>query len=172
MKKLTFITAIILVSLLIGCRPKEPEVKIELYPGVDTVELNEEWVDAGALFTSGEITMAEYGQNDVDTSVLGTHKVTYLFNFLGFEHTITRYVRVEDQTPPFLTLNPGVDTVQVGEDWNDAGCTVVDNSNEVIQCMKLTIVDTSVTGSTVVEYNAVDSNGNKGVIHRVVTVID
>lgn len=67
-----------------------------LEPGIDTVYLNEEHIDAGITATDDldpnpEITV----DNQVDTSMLGTYTITYtITDAFGNETIVSRYVHV------------------------------------------------------------------------------
>jgi xanthosine utilization system XapX-like protein len=79
---------------------------------------------------------------------------------------------VIDQTPPVLTLNLGIDTILVGEEWIDESATVIDNSNEAIEIVVTGSVNTSVAGTYEITYTATDSSGNTSSIKRFVTVYE
>ena len=79
---------------------------------------------------------------------------------------------VTDQTPPVITLNPGVDTIQLGQTWEDAGASVTDNSGETITIQVSGEVNSNVVGTYVITYIAIDSSGNRASINRHVNVIE
>ena len=173
MRKL-IIVLLILTSLmaLTACKEKEDSVEVVLNPGLDTVEIQTTWLDAGIKISSGNDEVLFYTDTLVDTSSLGVIDVLYEAEYKGKTYTLTRYVTVTDQTNPVLTLYEGIDTVQVGTMWIDTGCSVVDNSLEVLICTTSDTVDTNTAGDYEVMYTATDSSGNIGYIVRIVTVID
>jgi hypothetical protein len=81
-------------------------------------------------------------------------------------------VNVIDETPPVLELNPGVDTVFVGDDWTDAGVSVSDNSLEALDYTVTGEVDTLVAGKYEIIYSATDSSDNEGQVSRFLVVMD
>ena len=148
-------------------------LKLELNPGVDTIEIGSEFVDAGATASYGYRSLTPIIiENNVDSSTIGVYQITYKISYLDFEKSIVRMITIIDETPPVLTLNPGVDTIAVGQSWIDAGVQVVDNSNEIIEAEITNSVDTNTKGEYIVTYSATDSSGNNSVIIRYVNVIE
>jgi len=85
--------------------------------------------------------------------------------------TLVRIVTVVDETPPVLSLKPGIDTITVDETWVDEGIQATDNSQEeleiVVQGEVLPIV-----GIYEITYRVLDSSGNVSTIKRYVHVIE
>ena len=172
MKKLiSLFIFLISIVLITACGSSEP-VEVTLNPGSDTIELDDVWVDAGVTLVQGETELTFYSNTNVNESELGTTIVSYSFTYEGEEYSVERHVHVTDQTNPVLTLNIGLDTVTVGSDWVDAGCEVVDNSDEELTCTTSDTVDTTTTGTYIITYQATDSSGNTGMIKRYVYVVD
>jgi len=171
MKKVVLILVILVVLSLSSCK-KEPTVLVGLNPGVDTVEINEQWVDAGAYLTVEDLYLTGFSDDTVDTSSLGEYEVTYSILHDEKEYTITRMVQVSDQIAPILSILEGVDTVSIGEAWINGGCQVTDNSGETLTCTTDTIVNIVIAGVYEVIYTAEDSSGNEGTITRIVTVVE
>ncbi len=69
-------------------------------------------------------------------------------------------------------MNLGVDTIKLGEDWQDASVTVTDNSLGEITLTVSGTVDTSTLGTYLITYTATDASGNTSSITRYVTVIE
>ena len=171
MRKLVLVMVIALMFILTGCQGDET-VHTGLNPGMDTIEINEEWYDAGAYLTVGEVYIVQFSEDDVDTSVLGEYTVMYIIRHEEVDYDITRMVLVLDQTAPVVTLLEGVDTITVNDDWTDGGCAVTDNSEEVLVCTTDSVVDTTTAGIYEVIYTAEDSSGNEGSMTRIVTVVE
>ena len=148
------------------------EITIRLNAGFDTVEINGEWVDAGADLLINDVAHAMITIDTVDVTEFGVYHIHYAYTHSEIVYEIDRYVIVTDQTPPLLTLNLGIDTITVGEEWIDAGVIVSDNSGEVIDAVVSGDVDTNTAGTYVITYSATDSNGNSFLIYRYVTVIE
>ncbi len=149
-----------------------PLIIILLYPGQDTVEINSEWIDAGAKLFVDDVEYACEIVETVDLSTLGVYTVKYECLYNDTVYHASRYVVVIDQTPPNISLNLGVDTIKLGEDWQDASVTVTDNSLGEITLTVSGTVDTSTLGTYLITYTATDASGNTSSITRYVTVIE
>ena len=171
MRKLVLVMVILVVLLLTSCI-SDPEVHVGINPGVDTVEIHNQWSDTGAYLTVEDVYLTVFSGDEVDTSILGEHEVTYGITHGDEEYTITRMVQVVDQIAPVLSILEGVDTILLNETWIDGGCEVTDNSLEVLTCATSSVVDISLAGVYEVIYTAEDSSGNEGSITRVVTVVE
>ncbi len=174
MRKLLIIVLLMFVIVLAGCSDKkeDEEITLQLIEGIDTIELDETWVDKGVLYTTGTTTVTIYSSDTIDNSELGTQEITYRVTSEGTEYVITRYVSVLDQTDPVLTILEGVDTILLNGTWTDSGCDVIDNSGETLTCTKIGTVDITSVGVYEVTYIATDSSGNEGAIIRYVNVIE
>ena len=148
------------------------ETYILLNPGQDTVDINEEWIDAGAVLVINDVEFTMETEDMIDTSILGIHLIKYSYNYNNQSYEIVRYVYVADQTSPEIKLNLGVDTIKVGEIWIDAGVIITDNSNEIIIASLEGTIDNNLPGVYVITYIAIDSSGNTSSIIRYVTVIE
>ncbi len=179
MKKL-FLLLVLISFLLIGCTPNEDvdvdvniETKFHPVSSMDTVELNNEWNDMGAVMTVDDITIVgETVLDNVDTTTLGLYTVTYEVEYKGTTYETIRYVIVVDQTPPEATLNPGIDTVEKNTTWIDTGIETSDNSGETVTVTVIGTVNTSLAGIYEIEYTATDSSGNIKTITRFVHVVN
>lgn len=172
MKRFFFL--LIFMSLfLVGCVDVSLDyLKFELNPGVDTIEINETYVDAFATASYGlkslEVTVIK---NNVDTSKLGVYEIIYQTTHRDLVQTLKRVVRVVDELPPVITLNPGIDTIVLGDTWIDAGVQATDNSlGEVIINVSGTVL--SEVGAYQIVYQAIDPSGNVSELTRVVYVIE
>ena len=151
--------------------PTPVDITFTLLEGQDTVEIHTTWIDAGAMFTVNGEESTIMGSN-INTSQLGLHTVTYEATHDGEPHRLRRYVMVTDQTPPVITLNPGIDTIQLGGTWEDAGATVTDNSGETLTIEVSGEVNTNVVGTYIITYDTTDSSGNTARVQRHVNVVE
>ena len=169
MKKIIIVLVVFLLLNLMACNK---EYDFILFEGQDTVEINTTWEDAGAGLDMGsyweEATSVE---GEVDVTKLGQYEITYTITYDNNAYQITRYVQVVDQTKPIIKLNPGVDTIYLGNSWEDAGAIVTDNSGELLTVTVVGGVDTNTIGTYEVVYTAIDSSGNESSITRYVDVI-
>jgi hypothetical protein len=175
MMKKTFFSAMTLTVLLMlaACEVVPATLEIGLNPGIDTVDVNTVFEDAGAWATYGDVPIdVIVVTDDVDITALGTYKVVYEATYGGETVEATRIVTVIDALEPELTLNPGIDTVVVGQPWTDAGVTVTDNSGLEVQVTVTGDVDIMTPGTYTVTYTATDQSGNEATVTRGVFVIE
>ncbi len=167
-----FFLVIIFSIIFIGCNAKIDDIDFYLNPGIDTITLDSEYEDPGVTAkVFGLKRSTEVLENTVDTSQIGTYYITYKFEYKEFYFELTRIVVVIDETPPVLNLNPGIDTIKVGQIWVDAGVSIDDNiENDTIVIVSGN-VDTATRGSYIITYTATDSTGNSSTITRIVNVI-
>ena len=140
----------------------------QLNPGNDTVEINTDWIDAGAIVNIADNQYEMISSGTVDVTTAGTYLIEYIYE----NYMIQRMVIVVDTISPVITLNPGVDTIHIGETWVDGGVQVTDNSLGQITIEISGLVDSLLTGTYVVTYIATDESGNSSRLSRYVTVID
>lgn len=171
MKKYLVIVLIVafVLSLSACAEPSIERLIFELNPGVDTIELGSEHEDAGAKATYGFRTIdVEIVSNDVDTSQVGEYEIVYYATHLGFEKTLTRKVTVVNELLPKVTLNPGLDTVYIGDAWVDEGVS----SDEDISVTILGTVDTQTVGEYMITYVITDIDDQELRLYRYVNVIE
>lgn len=173
MKKVYALFIIVLVLLLSSCITiTETSLSIKLNPGVDTIEVGETFNDAGASANYGFRKLNPIIISDnVNHMQIGVYEITYQIQYLDFEKSITRYVTVVDNTPPVLSLNPGIDTVVLGKTWIDASVSLIENSLGEVVINVEGSVDVNTAGEYVISYHATDINGNTSHISRYVTVV-
>lgn len=174
MNKKLILLLLLIVSpfIFIGCNAKLDDIDFYLNPGLDTVNLNSEYEDPGVTAKVFGIKRAtEVLENNVDTTKEGTYYIKYKFDYKDFYFELTRIVIVIDETSPILRLNPGVDTIKVGQNWVDSGVYIFDNSEDYSFTV-LGDVDSSVAGSYTITYIAEDSSGNTSFMSRIVNVIE
>lgn len=137
------------------------------------VEYGEDYIDKGYSvslegFENVEVTGA------VDSNELGDYFITYTLK--DSEDVVidieVRTVRVVDTTPPTVELNPGIDTIFIGENWVDPGVLVSDNYTTQTTLKITDQVDNSEVGQYRVTYKALDSNGNYTTLIRYVNVVE
>lgn len=174
MRKLYICYLVVLIMPLSSCYNwlVNDDVHASLYNGIDTIEINTEWIDEGATITYGEACKEMIPSGFVDVSTLGTYEITYTVLHDDENYEIVRIVTVVDETAPVLTLISGEDTIIKGEEWEDEGVAVIDNSLETITYITTGEVDIDKLGVYIITYTAVDSSGNISTIDRVVYVIE
>ena len=169
MKKL--IIVFIFIVLLSSCTSKEPT--IVLTPGIDTVAQFSEYKPSTCkLVTSKRTYLMKVTENDVDTRLEGTYTVEYSYTHEETLYTCQRKVFVTDETPPVVTLIPGVDTVVKNSEWVDMSAEYFDENYKILEVTVDNPVDTSIIGTYVVTYTVTDANGNEGYAYRYVTVVE
>ena len=163
---------LLLLLLLVGCSPISPRVAISLRPGIDTVEINSTFVDAGAKATVNSRTVTyEVIYNNVDITKIGIYTIIYEVVYESTSKQVSRSVFVIDQTPPMMTLLPGIDTVYKDSIWVDASVQVTDDSGGRIDIRIEGEVNTAISGEYMITYYAIDESGNESSITRIVHVI-
>jgi len=172
MKKLSLIVLLLLVVTLASCQPRD--ISVVLNEGYDIIGVNEEWEDAGCtLNINADFAIEmEVLSNNVDITTPGEYQVVYFEEYASEEHTCLRIVKVVDEEPPTVTLNPGIDTIIIGEEWEDAGVTISDNLDESPTVEVSGTVNSSVVGSYEITYIITDDYLNTTVITRIVNVIE
>ena len=144
-----------------------------------SVNQNNPYTDAGATCednADGTIPVDVNGL-PVDTTILGTHLVTYdCTDSAGNAATqVTRTVNVVDASMPVITLT-GISPTEVGQNnpYTDAGATCEDNADGTIPVdVNGLPVDTTTLGTHLVTYDCTDSAGNAATqVTRTVNVVD
>lgn len=139
-----------------------------------TLVLNSVWEDPGVTYSDNyddDPTLVVH--NSVFFSKIGTFYIAYeVIDSSGNKTVIRRTIEIIDVEKPTLTLNQGVDTLVVGDVWDDTGIIVVDDSKELISYETNSTVNTSIPGSYTVTYTASDSSSNTATITRVVTILE
>ncbi len=173
MRKFIVTTLLILLITLSACdSTKNSERILFVGKGQDTVEINTVWKDAGAWLEYGDMIVEADTNDTVDTTVLGLYKVEYTLIRDDISYSGERYVVVVDQTKPVITLNLGIDTINLGESWTDTGATVTDNSGEILTITIEGSVDSDTLGEYQITYSVEDSSGNVQVKTRYINIIE
>jgi len=169
---LSAVTALVLV-MLGACDAVPAALEIGLNPGIDTVDVNTSFEDAGAWAAYGDrVIDVIVVLDDVDITSLGTYTIIYEASYGDETVNVTRIVTVIDALQPVISLNPGIDTVVVGQPWTDAGVTVTDNSGFEVSLTVTGEVDIWTPGTYMVTYTATDRSGNEAALTRGVFVIE
>jgi Domain of unknown function (DUF5011) len=175
MNKVIFV---LFIFLLVGCEQVNPKdntpPNITLKKSIDTVNVSTEWFDTGCEAIDnkdGSVTCILESSN-IDTSKIGEYEVIYkATDSSGNVMGATRKVTVVDETKPTIILNPGIDTIKLGETWVDMGATVTDNFDSEVNYTVSSNVDITTVGEYTIIYTAIDSNGNESMIIRYVNII-
>lgn len=173
MKKISLLLFFMTSFVLFGCTKLKTEVTYTLNPGRDTILIGETWIDEGITIKYGdtELTVTT-DQSDLNNLAVGTYKIMYEAVHRFVHYSYVRYVQVIDGVAPMIELNPGVDTVFVGDTWIDAGVILNDDTDTSPSLVVTGSVDTSVAGTYTITYTATDHWQNNRQCIRIVTVIE
>jgi hypothetical protein len=148
---------------------------------------NPQVIEAGTLYielgasaidnVDGDLTNAvSVDASAIDITVPGDYTVVYeVSDAAGNSSTISRVVRVEDTTPPQITLyGDQLQSIVVGDLYVELGATSSDNidgdlSDEIV--INTSTVNLSVSGTYEVRYEVSDSSGNLATATRTVRVL-
>ncbi len=161
------------IFLLTGCfNVDESIVTIVIKPGVDTVEINTAFVDAGATAKANNLS-ADYEivENTVDITTEGVYQIVYETTYKGITKQALRMVTVVDETPPVVMLNSGIDTIYKDSLWVDAGVSTSDNSLGTVTIDTEGVVSAEYVGEYLIKYIVSDASGNLTEIIRYVNVL-
>lgn len=172
MRRLLIVLLFLATFPLLGCAPiAEGDVAIVLRTGVDTVEVNGTFVDAGAKATAGWLPLSvEVVENTVDVTAVGFYRIVYRCTYREIVKEVVRYVAIVDEVPPAVVLNAGVDTILKGDPWTDAGVTATDDGGTVAVEVR-GVVTSDIPGEYIITYVATDGAGNETVVVRYVNVL-
>lgn len=136
-----------------------------------TLEYEEYFYDPGYAVTVDGYNVTVEGSVDIYT--LGQYILTYTLKDSegNVVDTETRTVNIVDTTVPNADMKIGVDTIDVGETWIDAGVLVSDNQDTDLEVEVTTNLDNTVEGTYVVEYKVIDNVGNYVKVKRYVNVV-
>lgn len=131
MKIIPYIFVLLIISGLLVFYQTTPYMSLN--QGIDTVYIGENYQDPGATIKIGQEIYEMTTTHSIDTSILGKQTITYSFEHESKVYQITRSVMVIESDTFKMTLNPGMDTIKIGESWVDAGVsTTHDVDVEVI----------------------------------------
>lgn len=135
----------------------------------------------GEAFTDEGVTVTDNYSENIRTSMIGQiqshtvgeYQITYIaYDEAGNSATISRTLKVIDDIAPTATLNPGVDTITVGEEYIDQGVTAKDNYYQRFDIQTSSNIDTSTPGTYEIIYTVKDGSDNQVIIKRMVTVLE
>ncbi len=161
-----------IIILFVGCTGITVEdITFTLNPSVDTVMMNDDYVDPGASAvhnqTVFEVIVIE---NTVNTEQVGDYQIVYQIEHNNQTRTLVRKVSVIEEVDLTLRLNPGRDTIRLGEPWQDAGVdtTLLDGFTVTVRGT----VNTLEVGTYTIDYIAENDEGLRLSVRRIVKVIE
>jgi hypothetical protein len=172
MKKIGISFMILMLLLVISAcvNPATVIPEYRLLPSKDTIDIGEVWVDGGIYVKYGVKVLEATATHSINNQQEGMYEVTYTATNNSRTYIFKRYVQVLDQTPPVISLNPGIDTLKIGETWIDSSVQVTDNSG-TYTLVTQGVVNTAQTGTYIITYIATDSRGNETKAYRYVSII-
>ncbi len=119
MKIIPYILMFIILSGLMIYHQTMPYMSLE--KGLDTIYEGTSYEDPGAIIRIGNTTYIMTTNDTIDANTLGKQSIVYEYEHENNLYRITRYVMVIPYDNFTMILNPGVDTIQIGDQWIDAG---------------------------------------------------
>lgn len=126
MKIIPYILLTIILSGLIIYNQTTPYMNLE--EGLDTIYVGTSYDDPGATIRIGNTTYEMITTDNINTNTLGKQAIVYEYEYENTIYRITRFVMVIPYDNFTMVLNPGLDTIDIGDQWIDAG---VQTSHEV-----------------------------------------
>lgn len=139
------------------------------------------YIDEGASASDnvdGDLTGAMTLTGSVDVSTVGSYTLTYdvVDAANNAAASVTRTVKVTDQTAPAITLNGDANlSITIGNSYTESGATASDNNDGDISADVVIsgTVDTSTLGTYLLSYDVTDAAGNAATtVTRQVEIID
>lgn len=133
-----------------------------------TILLNEEYHEKGAVNVYNESDKDIEIIGEVDNTKIGTYKIEYRSNYLGFEFKNYRYVDVVDKEAPVITLK-GKDEVRIcpNGDYDEEGYTAYDNyDGDITSKVEIIKNEENIT------YKVLDSSNNSHIVSRLIKKVD
>ncbi len=167
----------IILFALTGCTllTEETIYTVEVNPSHNTLSIGEEFVDAGVILVPNDDTTnitVPIVENNIDNTTVGEYTVIYQLSHEGKTYTANRVIHVIDSIFPVVTLNPGLDTIQVNTQHIDAGVTATDNLDTDLEIEVYSNVDVTKTGTYTITYVVTDDYYNQRTIIRYIHIID
>lgn len=176
-KKVMLLILIVFLFIFIISRLFSKDIKMSLI-GSSSVD-----VEFGTTYTEKYAT-ATYGKKDisntisvsgnVDTTKVGSYKITYTAKHKKKTKSITRIVNIKDTVSPTLTLVGDAEiNIAQNSTYQELGCVATDNYDGDLTT-KISVesqVDTATKGTYIVKYTVTDSSGNSANISRTVNVV-
>jgi surface protein len=151
-----------------------PQISLKGQPQIN-INQNEDYIELGVIVT-------DFADNDLDIEVFGEVNVhqpgVYELKYVATDESgntseIIRTVIVADITSPAITLIGGSPLViNHGSEYLEPGYRVTDNVDTAFNVTAIGFVDTNELGYYQINYEVVDSSGNKANVVRVVEVVD
>jgi len=126
MKIIPYILMVVILTGLIVYNQSTPYMTLE--EGLDTIYVGTSYEDPGAIIRIGNTTYEMITTDSIDTNIIGKQAIVYEYEYENTIYRITRFVMVIPYDNFTMILNPGVDTIDIGDQWIDAG---VQTSHEV-----------------------------------------
>ena len=146
--------------------------------GLDTVviEVGTSYVDAGATGRDNvDGVLQPIADSNVNSDVVGSYTVTFSVTDAAGNpaQTTSRIVNVVDTTAPVITLRgEGAVTIEVGDEYVDAGASALDNVDGILEPNLSSNINVLSVGSYTITYSVSDSSGNEAQpITRTVNVV-
>ncbi len=114
--------------------------------------------------------LLEIDKSNFDLTKVGTYILKYYIIYNNKRYEEEKEVSIVDKTSPVITLNGDKVTILVGEEYEEPGYEVTDNSMEELEVTVSGEVDTSKAGVYTLTYKNSDSSGNEAEVTREVTV--
>lgn len=173
MKRLLIILTSVIFLLLTSCDNRDPNsLTMTLKPSVDTIEVGTAYINPHVDVTLGNASYPyKITENTLDVTQVGRYHITYKAEYGGVVREITKTIDVIEQPRLTLSLNPGTDTIHVGDDYIDPGVTIAKSSDQPVELITSNPVDTTTEGTYIIEYTAIDEDDNTTTITRYVTVL-
>lgn len=176
-KKVLLFALIVFIFFFLISRLFHKEIEINLN-GSSTVD-----IEFGSTY-SEQYATATYGKKDIsdtvetsgtiDTTKIGSYKITYTAKQKNKTKSVTRTVNIKDTVSPTLTLTGDTEiNIAQGSTYQELGCTAIDNYDGDLTT-KIAIdnqVDTGTKGTYIVKYIVSDSSGNTANTSRTVNVV-
>lgn len=178
--KIVFIViiAVLIVGILLGLFLLLVKNNLKL-----EIEKNEEQIDVGSKYVVQDARASTLFDKDakteiegnVDTSKVGTYKITYRLKSMFFTIEKNKFVKVVDTVKPEIVLNGKAElTIYQGDTYNDEGCSAKDNyDGDITNNVKVdnSNFDNNKIGDYEISYSIEDSSQNKNTIKRTIHVI-
>ncbi|MCH9813907.1 MAG: DUF5011 domain-containing protein [Epsilonproteobacteria bacterium] len=140
-----------------------------------TLDQFDTYTELGATATDAvEGAIAVTTSGSVDTTVVGTHIVTYTaVDNAGNSTSQNRTITILDKTAPVITLNGSATlTLNQNESYIELGATATDAVDGNVDVSTTGFVNTLDAGIYMLTYTAVDSAGNSASTTRTINVLD
>ena len=169
-------TRVVKVVTSISIDREKPVITLN---GLDNLTLSykAKYTDDGAIVTDNiDATRTIYGDNSVNTSILGTNIVNYNTSDSAgnmADMRVRAVIIVDDIAPVITLLGDEILTVAYGSTYTDQGTSAVDNYDASVTVNIVGSVNTNILGTYTISYKAKDKAGNEAITRvRKVTVAD